>query len=80
MLDKQKQIIKVLSDVLPQMSEETQNYLLGFGEGLAAAQKKFTSFEENMKTNRCESRKSEEVRGGTIYDDAFKNRSAETVY
>lgn len=40
MSEKQKQIIETLSSVLPEMSAEDQNYLLGYGEGMAAGLKK----------------------------------------
>lgn len=38
MSEKQKEILKVLEEVLPGMSEEKQSYLLGFGEGIAVMQ------------------------------------------
>ena len=40
MLEKQKQILNTLASVLPNMSDEKQSYLLGFGEGMAVMQKK----------------------------------------
>lgn len=40
MSEKQKQILDTLASVLPNMSDEKQSYLLGFGEGMAVMQKK----------------------------------------
>ncbi len=40
MSEKQNRVLEVLQQTLPHMSPETQSYLLGFGEGVAAAQKK----------------------------------------
>ncbi len=40
MSEKQKQILDTFKQVLPKMSTEDQSYLLGYGEGMAAALKK----------------------------------------
>ena len=39
MTDTQKEVLAVLTEVLPIMSIEAQNYLLGYGEGMAMAYK-----------------------------------------
>lgn len=39
MTDIQKEVLAVLTEVLPIMSIEAQNYLLGYGEGMAMAYK-----------------------------------------
>jgi len=39
MSEKQKQILDTFKTVLPTMPAETQSYLLGYGEGMAAAMK-----------------------------------------
>ena len=39
MQERQKQILDVFKVILPKMSAESQNYLLGYGEGMAAAMK-----------------------------------------
>ncbi len=46
MSEKQEKILETFKQVLPEMSKEDQNYLLGFGEGMAAALKKKESEEE----------------------------------
>lgn len=46
MSEKQEKILETFKQVLPEMSKEDQNYLLGFGEGMAAALKKKESGEE----------------------------------
>lgn len=46
MSEKQEKILETFKQVLPEMSKEDQNYLLGFGEGMAAALKKKKSEEE----------------------------------
>lgn len=46
MSEKQKKILETFKQVLPEMSKEDQNYLLGYGEGVAAALKKKESEEE----------------------------------
>ena len=43
MSEKQKKILETFKQVLPEMSKEDQNYLLGYGEGMAAALKKIES-------------------------------------
>ena len=40
MSEKQKKILETFKQVLPEMSKEAQNYLLGYGEVMAAALKK----------------------------------------
>lgn len=40
MSEKQKKILETFEQVLPKMSKEDQNYLLGYGEGVAAVLKK----------------------------------------
>lgn len=40
MSEKQKKILDTLASVIPNMSDEKQSYLLGFGEGMAVMQKK----------------------------------------
>lgn len=37
MSEKEKQIIKKLSDTIPKLDKEKQNYLLGVAEGMAIA-------------------------------------------
>ena len=37
MTDTQKEVLVVLMEILPKMSKESQNYLLGYGEGMAMA-------------------------------------------
>ena len=37
MTDTQKEVLAVLTEILPLMSKESQNYLLGYGEGMAMA-------------------------------------------
>lgn len=37
MTAKEKQIIQIITDVLPSLSSEDKAFLLGFGEGLAAS-------------------------------------------
>lgn len=39
MTDTQKEVLAVLTEILPIMSVEAQNYLLGYGEGMAMAYK-----------------------------------------
>ena len=39
MTDIQKEVLAVLTEILPIMSKESQNYLLGYGEGMAMAYK-----------------------------------------
>lgn len=39
MTDTQKEVLAVLTEILPLMSKESQNYLLGYGEGMAMAYK-----------------------------------------
>lgn len=39
MTDIQKEVLAVLTEILPKMSKESQNYLLGYGEGMAMAYK-----------------------------------------
>lgn len=39
MTDIQKEVLAVLTEILPIMSKEAQNYLLGYGEGMAMAYK-----------------------------------------
>lgn len=46
MSEKQKKILETFRQVLPEMSEEDQNYLLGYGEGMAAVIKKKEREEE----------------------------------
>lgn len=46
MSEKQKKILETFKRVLPEMSKEDQNYLLGYGEGMAAALKKKESEEK----------------------------------
>lgn len=52
MSEKQKEILNVFEQVLPEMSEEDQSYFLGYGEGIAAA----------MSKKKCEQVESREVR------------------
>lgn len=49
MSEKQKKILDTLASVIPNMSDEKQSYLLGFGEGMAVMQKKE---EENMSSQK----------------------------
>ncbi len=49
MSEKQEKILETFKQVLPEMSKEDQNYLLGFGEGMAAALKKKESEGEENK-------------------------------
>ena len=37
MSEKEKEIIKKLSDTIPKLNKENQTYLLGYAEGMAAA-------------------------------------------
>ena len=39
MTDTQKEVLAVLVEILPKMSRESQNYLLGYGEGMAMSYK-----------------------------------------
>lgn len=49
MSDRQKQILKTFKDVLPTMPPEAQSYLLGYGEGMAAAMKNNANKEDKVK-------------------------------
>lgn len=40
MSETQKKIIETFEQILPEMSKEDQSYLLGYGEGMAAAMQK----------------------------------------
>ncbi len=42
MTDKERQIIGTFVDILPRLSEIDKAYLLGFGEGMAAAKDRET--------------------------------------
>lgn len=37
MSEMEERIIETLKEVLPRMSDESRNYLLGYGEGIAAS-------------------------------------------
>lgn len=39
MSEKQQKILEIFKEILPQMPSNSQDYLLGYGEGMAAALK-----------------------------------------
>lgn len=53
MSEKQKKILETFKQVLPEMSKEDQNYLLGYGEGMAAALKRKESEGEDEEGYIC---------------------------
>lgn len=49
MTETQKEVLAVLTEVLPIMSKEAQNYLLGYGDGMAMAYKEKQEDVKNKK-------------------------------